>query len=140
MESPVYSLLTAIIIPFVFYYPNIAIYATIIKKKGKKMKPIRNVFISREDRKKYVCIGHSFNTEKSYTRADFLPPSKVATKFGLSLDEAKKIMQKLRTSKQIFVLNDHKCTIIVKFSKTSGLYLHPMAQEAFRQHLEKQRN
>lgn len=104
------------------------------------MKSVKHSFITREQKADLVCVGAAFNTVKSYTKADFMPPSRVAETFDISRDAAKKLMQKAKTNREIFVLNDHKSPVIVKLSKTSGLYLHPMAVEAFRLFLEKQRN
>jgi len=110
------------------------------RKKGDFLKPVRNVFVRREERENYVCVGHAFDTTITYTRADFLPPSAVAEKFNLGdRDTAKKLMQQAKTAHETFVLKDHKAPVIVKFGRTSGLYLHPMALEAFQRFIEKQR-
>ena len=104
------------------------------------MKSVRNKFATREQKEHMVCVGDAFNPVKSYTKADFMSPSNVAEKFNISRDAAKKLMQKAKTYDESFVLNGHRAPIIVKLSKTSGLYLHPMAIDAFQKYLQKQRN
>ena len=102
------------------------------------MKPIRNVFVRREEKPNYVCVGSAFRGVVSYTINDFYTPAQVAEKCGISRVDAKKFMQTLKTRGAVFVLNDHKTPIVIRRTKTSGLYVHAMGLDAFKQELIKE--
>ena len=104
------------------------------------MKSVHNIVATKEEKQKLTSIGSAINPVKSYTKEDFLTPGKVAKKFNISTEEARKIMRKLSLKRAIFVLNNHKSSIIVKRGKNSTPYLHPMAIEAFQDYLKKERN
>lgn len=93
---------------------------------------------TREDVQKLVSVGKSSRMAVKYTKSDFLAPNQVSEKFGISIEKARDLMKKLKNHNASFVLNGHMSKIIVDFHKDS-LYLHPMAVEAFQQHLDKQK-
>ena len=83
-------------------------------------------------------------TSKPLERKDFLTNIRVAKKFGISTEEAKKILKKLYLAKkQIYVRHpngSHKNPAVTtnRRNHTSGEYLlHPAAHELFMQELAK---
>ena len=54
------------------------------------MKSIHGKFATREDTEKFISVGKPAKQAVSYTKADFLTPGKVAEKFQISTEEAKK--------------------------------------------------
>jgi hypothetical protein len=119
---------------------NIAFCAIIIKEKGKKMKSVHHAFLPAESRQNLVSIGSPSNPDKSFTKADFLPPNKVAKKFDIPLEMARILMKTLLTQQSIFILNGHKARVVSTLGKQHGLFLHPLATEIFQEFLTKQRN
>ena len=103
------------------------------------MKLLYNKSATQEEKQKYFNIGTSSKPVKSYTKDDFLTPGKVAKTFNISIDEAKKMMRTLLIRRAIFILNNHKTQIVVNMGTSSNPYLHPMAVEAFREYLQKER-
>jgi len=103
------------------------------------MKPLFNIFATKETRKKMVSVGSSTQPAK-YTKDDFLTPGQVAKKFGISTDTAKEVMKKLNFERAIFVLNGHKAKIIMRHSDGKSMRLHPMATEAFQKYLDTQKD
>ena len=102
------------------------------------MKSTHDKYATREDAEKMVSVGKPGRYAVSYTKDDFLPPSKVGEKFGISTEEAKKLMRQLRFRNASFVLNGHMAKVIVKMGGSID-YLHPMALEVFEQLLNKQK-
>ena len=103
------------------------------------MKSTHDKYATKEDAKKFVSVGKPAKQAVSYTKSDFLPPSKVAEKFGISIEEAKKIMKQLRFRNASFILNGHMAKVIVNFSNQTVDHLHPRAIEIFEQQLKKQK-
>ena len=125
---------------------NIAIYAIIIKrkrqklnKKGKIMKSTHHRLITKEEAQKLPSINTSNEPMKSYTKADFMTPGKVAEKFNITTEEASNLMKKLKRHNSSFMLNGRLAMLVVDLGKHGALYLHPMGTSVFQQHLSKQR-
>ena len=104
------------------------------------MKPTYHDFLPKEKREKLVSVGKAFAKPVTYTKDDFLTPGKVAEKFGISTEKAKNIMKDLIFKRAAFSLNGHKAQIVVRMNKDHAMYLHPLATEAFQQHLAKQKD
>ena len=119
---------------------NIAFYAIISKKKGKKMKSVHHAFVTTESKQNLVSIGTPSNPNKSFTKADFMPPHKVAKQFNIPIETARELMKTLLIRQTIFVLNGHKAQVVSSLGKEKGLFLHPLATEIFQEFLTKQRN
>ena len=119
---------------------TIAIYDIIIKEKGqpkgKKMLTHQHYFANTESRKNLNVVGSSRKPQNNYTKNDFLSVSQVAKKFNISEQDAEKLMKKLLWHNTKFVLNNRMASIIVEFDT---IHLHPMAIEAFKQQLDKQK-
>jgi len=119
---------------------NIAFYDIIIKKKGEKMKSTHNLVVTKENAKNMTIIGDPFHPVTEYTKDDFLSPSKVAKKFGISTENARNLMKKLEHKGIVFGLNGHKKPVISKAKPNSHtLFLHPMAIEVFQEYLNNQK-
>ena len=103
------------------------------------MKSTYHQYLTREDAQKLTSAGRPAKQSTSYTKDDYLTPGQVATKFDISIDEAKNIMKQLKFRNASFVLNGHKALAIVNLGKKGGMYLHPMGTEIFEQQLAKQR-
>lgn len=93
-------------------------------------------FANEESRKNLKVVGSNKEFKNNYTKADFMPPAKVAQKFKISTVKAKKLMKQLFWRDAKFVLNNHMASIIVQFDTYC---LHPMAIEAFQQYIDKQK-
>lgn len=100
------------------------------------MKSIHHDFLSKEDGKKLV----SATTTTTYTKDDFLTPTKVAKKLGISTENAKTAMKNLMFQHAAFALNGRKSQIVVKMGKDHSMYLHPLALEAFQSHINQQKD
>ena len=103
------------------------------------MKSIHGKFATREDTEKFISVGKPAKQAVSYTKADFLTPGKVAEKFQISTEEAKKVMKQMKFRNVSFILNGHMSTAVVNLGKSNSMYLHPMALEVFEKQLNKQR-
>ena len=103
------------------------------------MKSTHGKFATREDAEKFISVGKPGNLASTYTKADFLTPGKVAEKFKISTEEAKKVMKQMKSHNTSFILNGHMSTAVVNLGKSNSMYLHPMATEVFEKHLNKQR-
>jgi hypothetical protein len=104
------------------------------------MKPTYHDFITKESKKKMVSVGESFQPSIKYTKDDYLTPGKVAKHFGIGIEKARDVMKTLVFKRAAFALNGHKSQIVVRFGKQNGLFLHPMAIEAFKKHLSEQKD
>ena len=105
------------------------------------MKSVLHAFVTKKARENMVSVGNKRAPEATYTKADFLTPGKVAEKFNISSEKARKLMKDLIFKRAYFALNGHKAPIATRFGKGgSNLYLHPMALEAFKQYLEQQKD
>ena len=103
------------------------------------MKTVRNRLITKEDAQKFESVGSAAEPKNDYTKADFLPPSKVAEKFGVSTEKVKTLMQQMERHNKSFVLNGRMARVVVNLGKKGCLYLHPMAIDIFKQHLIQQK-
>lgn len=103
------------------------------------MKTTHDKYATREDAEKLVSVGRPRQLAPAYTKADFLPPEKVAKKFDISLEEARKLMKQLKFRNASFVLNGHMAKAIVDLGNKGCVYLHPMATEVFEKHLNNQK-
>lgn len=103
------------------------------------MKSVVHTFATKEDKEKLVCVDKASNSVTNYSKSDFLSPVKVGQKFGISTEDALKIMEKLYRKRSKFVLNSHITDIIITFNGRTRVHLHPMATEAFQRYLDKQR-
>jgi len=103
------------------------------------MKTLHYKSATKEDTKTFVTVGSANNPKNNYTKDDFLTPGKVGEKFGISTDEAKTLMKKLKFRNASFILNGHMAQVVVDLGKRGCLYLHPMATNIFEQQLNKQK-
>ena len=103
------------------------------------MKSFRRTFATRADRKNMLNIGSSFDSTISYTKSDFMTPSQVKEKFGITTDQALAVMKTMYHNQVKFVMNGHLAPAITNFNRTKQLHLHPMATELFKTYLEKQK-
>ena len=106
------------------------------------MKSTHGVFIAKETEKKLVSVGGRFGHQTAtYTKSDYLTPSKVAKKFGISTEKAKSIMKNLIFKRAYFALNGHKAQIVTRMGKTGDcIYLHPLAIDAFKKYIDHQKD
>ena len=102
------------------------------------MRPTYNDFVTKESRKKLPSADKNSQSATPYTKSDYLTPGKVAKKFNMSVEEAKKAMNKILFKRAAFTINGHKAPVITRFG-TSNIYLHPMGVEAFKKYLDEQK-
>ena len=104
------------------------------------MKSTHGAYIEKKAAKNFVSVGKAFNTVKNYTKDDIkkMTPAKVGEMFGISTQQARDLMKSLYRRNASFVLNDHRANIILQPTK-GCIYLHPLALEAFKQHLSNQK-
>jgi hypothetical protein len=100
------------------------------------MKSVHHDFLTKKDGEKLVSI----TTKTAYTKDDFLTPSKVAKKLGISTETVKTIMKNLIFKRAAFSLNSRKAQIVVKMGKNDSMYVHPLGFEAFKKHLDTQKD
>ena len=98
------------------------------------MKATYHDFVTTEQEAKLDSVGKRYGPYVTYNKGDFLSVSKVAKKFNISVEAAKNLMKKLRFNRTFFALNGHRAFVIVRL--TGDMYLHPMAIETFKKHLE----
>ena len=104
------------------------------------MLALKDVFVSKEEEGKFYKTGGRFNeTNRSFTKKDFLTAADFAKKYNFSKEKVEKLMEKLNFYRKSFVLNGHK-TSIVCGTRTSRLKIHPMAVEHFKELLSKQKD
>ena len=103
------------------------------------MKSVHNKFLTTEEKQKLISMGKTAENKTDYTKADFLTPGKVAEKYGISTEEAKSLMKKLKMHNASFLLNGRLAMLVVDLGKKGCLYLHPMGDIAFQKQLDKQK-
>ena len=104
------------------------------------MQSVHHAFLTTQDKQNLLSIGSPSNPNNSFTKADFLPPSKVAKRFDIPIETARKLMKTLLLRQTFFALNGHKARVVSNMGKQHGLFLHPLATEIFQEFLTNQRN
>jgi len=104
------------------------------------MQSVHRAFLTTETKQKILSIGSPSNPNNSFTKADFLPPNKVAKQFDIPIETARELMKTLLLKRTFFALNGHKALVVSNMGKQHGLFLHPLATEIFQEFLTKQRN
>jgi len=102
------------------------------------MKSVLGRNITTENATKLHVYGSVDKPVTTYSKSDFLTPTMVGKKYGITTEEAKKLMQTLMRNGVVFGLNGHIKEAVVRLKKTSNtIYLHPMATEVFQEYLNK---